>query len=262
MPIPKPKAGQSKDDYLSECIAFVLDEGTAEDEKQAYAICNDIWEEERKVQRTKGRCVAPGGGAMSETRERRVYPVRELVAEEGKISGYAAVFGEWSEDLGGFRERIRRGAFANTLTADVRALWQHDPSYVLGRTTNGTLRLQEDEVGLRIEVDPPETNWAQDAMTTMRRGDVDQMSFGFETVEDEWTRGKDGEQMRELVEVNLFDVSPVTFPAYPQTSVQVREHVADLQARAAHDEEGADEEASSRAREDLKLRIRVREVDG
>lgn len=254
MPIPKPKEGESQDDFLGRCIPFVLEEGTAGvdgtpmDQGQAVAICMDIWKKER---------------AMSETRERRVYEVRDLVVNEGQISGYAAVFGALSEDLGGFRERIRRGAFAKTIqTADVRALWQHDASYVLGRTTNGTLRLQEDELGLRIEVDPPDTTWARDAMTTMRRGDVNQMSFGFETVEDKWMRAKDGETERELVEVNLFDVSPVTFPAYPQTSVQVRQHLADLRARAADDEEGAGEDASSRARENLKLRIRVREVEG
>lgn len=160
--------------------------------------------------------------------ERRVFPVRELrVAGEGdqprKINGYAAVFNELSEDLGGFIERIKPGAFAKTLQeADVRALWNHDPNYVLGRTKPGTLRLAEDQTGLAIEIDPPmEAQWARDLMVSMIRGDVDQMSFGFRTIRDEWVTA--GEQIvRTLLEVQLYDVSPVTFPAYPQTEVNVR----------------------------------------
>lgn len=143
-------------------------------------------------------------------------------SEEPKITGHAAVFNQWSEDLGGFREIIRPGAFAKTIKeADVRALFNHDPNYVLGRNKAGTLRLEEDKKGLAIEIDPPDTQWARDLTTSIQRGDIDQMSFGFRTVKDKW--GDDGEtNQRELLEVELFDVSPVTYPAYPQTSVGVR----------------------------------------
>lgn len=158
--------------------------------------------------------------------ERRAFPLTEIrmVDEDTtpKITGYAAVFNELSKDLGGFREKIAPGAFSKTLqTADVRALWNHDPNFVLGRNKSGTLSLREDERGLRIEITPPDTQWAKDLITSMKRGDIDQMSFGFRTVADEWeTQGK--ENIRTLKEVELFDVSIVTYPAYPQTTVQAR----------------------------------------
>ena len=160
-------------------------------------------------------------------RERRTvrHEIRVLEGDKGPIvEGYAAVFDEWSDDLWWFREKIRQGAFSKTIQeADVRALWNHDPNLVLGRTGSGTLELWEDEVGLGYRARPPDTQWARDALVTMRRGDVDQSSFGFEVVRDEWGEAEDSDLLeRELIEVRLWDVSPVTFPAYPQTSVQVR----------------------------------------
>jgi HK97 family phage prohead protease len=165
--------------------------------------------------------------------------------EPQKIKGYAAVFDRWSEDLGGFREIIRKGAFSKTVSkADVRALFNHDPNYVLGRTKSGTLALTEDDKGLAIEISPPDAQWARDLMVSISRGDISQMSFGFRVPKngDKWTE-ENGKTMRELLEVELFDVSPVTFPAYPQTSVGVRSaedvyqaHVAEAQARKATDE--------------------------
>lgn len=164
--------------------------------------------------------------------ERRVFSLTELRLTEAdqqpRIAGYSAVFNSLSEDLGGFRERIRPGAFSKTLeeSADVRALLNHDPNYVLGRTRSGTLRLVEDERGLAVENQPPDTQWARDLVVSMRRGDVDQMSFQFKTIRDEWLQ-ENNMVVRELVEVRLFDVSVVTFPAYPQTTVGVRA-LADL----------------------------------
>jgi len=139
-----------------------------------------------------------------------------------KIVGYAAVFNQLSEDLGGFREKISPGAFRKTIQeADIRALWNHDSNYVLGRNKSGTLKLEEDSHGLRIEITPPETTWAKDLITSMKRGDVDQMSFGFRTIKDRW-ENDGGRNIRTLLEVELFDVSPVTYPSYPQTEVQAR----------------------------------------
>ncbi len=149
--------------------------------------------------------------------------VRQGKTGAATLAGYAAVFGEWSEDLGGFRERIAPGAFQAALTGDVRALWNHDPAFVLGRTTNGTLRLAEDGRGLRVEIDPPEGSLYAGFLENVRRGDVSQMSFGFSVIEDEKSYDEKGERLRLLKEVRLYEVSPVTFPAYPQTEVNVRE---------------------------------------
>lgn len=136
-----------------------------------------------------------------------------------QFRGYAAVFNSLSEDLGGFVEQIVRGAFTKTIQeADVRALWNHDPNVVLGRNKAGTLRMWEDTHGLGYEVDAPDTTAARDLAVSMERKDVDQSSFGFSTVADEWELTERDYPMRTLLEVRLFDVSPVTFPAYEAAS--------------------------------------------
>lgn len=139
-----------------------------------------------------------------------------------KMFGHAAMFDSLSEDLGGFRERIAPGAFAKSLeSADIRALFNHDSNIVLGRNKAGTLRLKEDMSGLAIEIDPPDTQAARDLMVSMKRGDISQMSFGFRTIQDKWAK-VNNEWVRTLLEVDLFDVSPVTYPAYNSTDIAVR----------------------------------------
>jgi len=172
--------------------------------------------------------------------ERRIFNCSglELRAGDGDdappvLTGYAAMFDELSEDLGGFRERIAPGAFAKALGGDVRALFNHDGNLILGRTKAKTLRLNEDQRGLRVEIMPPDTSAARDLMTSIERGDVDQMSFGFSTLKDSWD-DVDGEIVRTLIEVRLYDVSPVTFPAYPQTEIALRSMQA-WQAETAGD---------------------------
>lgn len=146
----------------------------------------------------------------------------EMRVEDGRIEGYAAIFGQWSEILGWFRERIQRGAFKKTLgEADVRALFNHDPNYVLGRNRANTLELGEDSHGLWFSVTPPETHWASDLRESIRRGDINQASFQFDAVRDAWHMNVEPAE-RELIEVRLYDVSVVTFPAYLQTSVSAR----------------------------------------
>ena len=154
-------------------------------------------------------------------------PEFRVDADDGvkRISGYAAVFDKWSEDLGWFREKIAPGAFADALKkSDTVALFNHDSNLVLGRTSNGTLRLKEDEVGLHMEVDLPDTQAASDLYKLVERGDIKQQSFGFIVEENEWRYGKNGElDERTITRVSdLFDVSPVTYPAYPDTSVAKR----------------------------------------
>lgn len=160
--------------------------------------------------------------------ERRSFPVDELRIDGNQqqpvITGHAAVFNQRSLDLGGFYEVIAPGAFANTIkTADVRALFNHDANFILGRTKSRTLTLAEDEKGLSVRISPPDSIWANDLLESIKRGDIDQMSFGF-TVSDagqKWQRSG-GEIVRTLLDVQLFDVSPVTYPAYPQTDVSAR----------------------------------------
>jgi uncharacterized protein len=165
-------------------------------------------------------------------REYRNVANAELRKRAGKtpgLEGYAAVFNQLSEDLGWFRETVMPGAFADCLAADpdVRALFNHDPSTVLGRTTAKTLRLAEDSKGLHFTVDLPDTQSARDLLTSIERGDVSQCSFGFRVrrqkfAEETDAAGDETSLIRELHAVDVFDVSPVTFPAYPQTSVDKR----------------------------------------
>jgi len=139
------------------------------------------------------------------------------------IRGHAAVFNSLSEDLGMFREVLRPGAFASVLQdPDTRSLINHDDNLVLGRVGSKTLRLSEDQRGLYQETDLGGQSYAQDLAISMRRGDVNQQSFGFVVGTDNW-RKENGEQIREVTTVKrLLDVSVVTFPAYRATDAQVR----------------------------------------
>ncbi len=153
--------------------------------------------------------------------------VRVETREDGKrrIVGHAAVFNQLSEDLGGFREQIAPGAFAEAIKSDdVRALYNHNPDHILGRNMAGTLSLAEDARGLAIEIDPPDTQIARDLLVSMERGDINQMSFGFSVKPNgqNWANDDAGTVIRTLTRVRLYDVSPVTFPAYPQTDVAAR----------------------------------------
>lgn len=171
--------------------------------------------------------------------ERRVLAGNLEVRTTGdapKLVGHAAVFNRDSELIfGSFIERIAPGAFAESIAKpdDIRALINHDPNLILGRNVSKTLALREDDEGLQVEIDPPKTSYAQDLLESTRRGDISQMSFGFETLVDQWERGEDGKpDVRTLLKVRLFDVSPVTFPAYPDTDVAVRSHEAFHQSQA------------------------------
>ena len=140
-----------------------------------------------------------------------------------RITGYAAVFDKLSENLGGFREKIAPGAFDNILGDDVRALFNHDANHVLGRTKSGTLAIGIDANGLTYSIDPPDTQSARDLMASMKRGDIDQSSFGFTVDDDDWVEDDDGRTIRTIKKVSrLYDVSPVTYPAYPDTSAATR----------------------------------------
>lgn len=155
--------------------------------------------------------------------ERRFSAELRVDTAAQRIVGYAAKYDLSSEDLGGFREFVRPGAFQRSLDSapDVRALIDHNPSLILGRTVSGTLKLESDAIGLKVTIDPPDTQYAADLMAVMSRGDVSQMSFAFTTSEDSWDL-VDGQRVRSLLAVELHDVSVVTYPAYPDTTVAVR----------------------------------------
>ncbi|MCO7225768.1 HK97 family phage prohead protease [Pleionea sp. CnH1-48] len=136
------------------------------------------------------------------------------------ITGYAAVFNSLSENLGGFREQIESDAFNEVLENDVRALFNHDQNFVLGRSQSGTLKLSVDETGLHYEITPPDTQTVRDlVLEPMARGDISQSSFAFTVEDDDWREDDEGRIVRTIKKVrSLLDVSPVTYPAYTDTT--------------------------------------------
>ena len=185
--------------------------------------------------------------------ERRIIATQLEVRAAGdapaSLVGYAAVFNRDAVIAGMFRERIAAGAFESAIREDdVRALFNHDPNCVLGRNTAGTLRLTEDETGLRYEVDPPDTQIARDLMVSIKRGDVNQSSFGFQVVREEWSTPENRAELptRTILEARLFDVSPVTYPAYEETTAEARAQAATLvESAAATLERAQDSEAQA-----------------
>ena len=163
--------------------------------------------------------------------EKRYFDVTEFRIEDTdkgkKLIGYAAVFNLFSLELddwlyGTYKERIANGAFAETIVNDdIRALFNHEPNLILGRNKAGTLRLKEDSQGLLIENDIPDTQLGRDMIVSVGRKDLTGMSFAFQTQKEQMDEEQDP-PVRTLLKVKLFDVSIVTYPAYPDTSVGVR----------------------------------------
>lgn len=152
-----------------------------------------------------------------------VLPVERRADDgNGTATGYAAVFGETADIGDFFREIVARGAFTETLkTADVMAYYDHDRGRVLGRSSAGTLRLKEDQKGLAVEIDLPDTSDGRDVRTLLDRGDVSGMSFGFIVTRQEWDETGDI-PTRTIHEVDLREVSIVSEPAYDGTSIALR----------------------------------------
>ncbi len=191
--------------------------------------------------------------------ERRVHAspvtVRKADGQPTTIVGYAAVFSAEAVIGGLFRERIAPGAFRNVIgaTADVRALFNHDDNFILGRTTNGTLRLSEDERGLRYEFDPnPDDPAAASVVAKIQRADVSQSSYGFRVKDggDEWTKPATRSELplRTIREFELLrDVSPVTFPAFEETTAEARSAAAATRAAMPADDDTPEEAAAEAA---------------
>lgn len=196
--------------------------------------------------------------------ETRYFDIRATNNETRTVAGYAAVFGQPSVMLyGQFREQIERGAFAGSLKDDIRALWNHNDSIVIGRTKAATLRLAEDAHGLRVEIDMPAER--RDLFESIQRGDVDQMSFGFDALADSWDKDADGVILRTLRNVKLYEVSPVTFPAYPQTEIAMRGDALgdkpEIPAHLTQDAHGGDAERAQARLAEMRRRLDLADIE-
>ena len=162
-----------------------------------------------------------------QTPEKRLYTFStelRAASDSGDLIfvGHAAPFNRRSNDLGYFIEQIAPGAFAKSIREDdIIFTINHDPSKILARTKSGTLTLSEDSIGLLAEATLA-PSYARDLEISMRRGDVSQMSFVFETRNDFWETDANGNYIRTLLDVKLYDVSVVTIPAYPDTDAALR----------------------------------------
>ena len=179
------------------------------------------------------------------------------------ITGYAAVFYDGSEETQ-FRwakdyvERVAKGAFQRAIKEDdVRGLFNHDDNLILGRNVAGTLRMEEDSHGLRYEIDLPETAQADAVLTAVKRGDITGCSFSFIATKETFSReGKDADEIivRTIDEVQLYDVGPVTYPAYKGTEVQAR---SAKEAQEARNTFSAKQDEDRKAAELRKRRVLV-----
>lgn len=178
------------------------------------------------------------------------------------IKGYGAKFRTLSESMpimrdgekvGTFREQLMPGCFASAIpTSDIRSLFNHNPDLILGRTTSGTMRVAEDEVGLTFEVDPPDTTYSRNLQISMGRGDINQCSFGFSVAEGGDSFAKDsmpGCWIRSIHKIaKLYDVSPVTYPAYVDTSCSMRSALSAVATEEAEIEKRVAEQAEEEKR--------------
>ena len=172
-------------------------------------------------------------------------PVKVETREEGgqaTVTGYAAVYHR-EDDPGteyrlweGAVERISRSAFDRALAEkdDARALFNHDSNFVLGRAASGTLRLSSDDTGLRYDIDLPDTQAARDVAASIQRGDITGSSFAFEVEKASWEEREGGPDVRNIDSVRLFDVGPVTYPAYESSTTGMRSVEAGSAAQAEH----------------------------
>ena len=158
----------------------------------------------------------------SVVKEQREFRMESAEQNGNTIRGYAAVYNSDSEWMGGFYEQIATGAFDGVMDNDVRAYFNHDENLLLGRVSSGTLRISTDKRGLFYEVDLPNTTYANDLAELMKRGDVNQSSFAFLIEKDRWEQ-RDGTTYRIIEKVSrLLDVSPVSQPAYPDATSELK----------------------------------------
>ena len=144
-------------------------------------------------------------------------------AESKKLVGYVVQWNKESETLWGeYVERFAPNAFADSLKSgkDVRALFEHDHTKLLGRTSSGTLKLEEDSTGLRFELIPPDTQLGKDLLVSVERGDISGMSFGFRTIKNEWDFSVEP-NLRTVQQAELVEITVTSIPAYPDSSLEI-----------------------------------------
>ena len=222
MPLPEPNEGETHDEFVDRCMANPTMNEEHPDNDQRYAICEGIWEDDKKS-------IVPAVERRFTAHKRA--PVRVETRADGskRIVGLAAVYYDGTKETEyelwpGVRERIQPGAFARILKEkpDVRALFNHDPNHILGRTAKKTLILRSTDDGLEYEIDPPDTQMARDVMALLERGDIDGSSFSFR-IKEETTINEEKDVIYELADfAQLYDVGPVTFPAYTATTADLR----------------------------------------
>lgn len=158
------------------------------------------------------------------------------------LTGYAAKFNSETQIYTDYFEKIEPGAFSKTLNDqdDVRALFNHDENYVLGRTKSGTLTLEEDEIGLKFSLTMPDTQFAKDLYKQIERGDISQCSFGF-YIRDSKEEFVNNTILSTLRDVKLFDISIVTYPAYEDTVVEVKKRSINFQEKFINKSEETNE---------------------
>ncbi len=230
MPMPKPHKDEMEKEYMDRCMSDKAMNDEFSDNKQRYAVCMTNWKNKGKKKEKKSEDnvnIERRFISMDETELR----VERKEGEPTKIVGYFAKFEKMSGNLGGFREKIEPGFFEEALKredCDCVDLFNHDPNYILGRQSAGTLKIWEDKVGLRYECTAPNTQLIKDlVLSPIERRDIKGCSFGFKVKGggDTWEENEDGMTVRTLKKggcERLVDGSQVTFPAYPETDVALR----------------------------------------
>ena len=224
MPLPEPQADETHDEFMDRCMSGLAEEYP--DDDQRYAICEGQWGADKKTAQgqIERRFTAAEAGELR---------IEERENGNPGIKGLGAIYYDGTPRTEftlypGMVEHIRPGAFAEVLRSepDVRALFNHDPNCVLGRTANDTMLLKSTRRGLEYDIEPADTQQARDVVALVRRGDVTGSSFSFMIPPDgeKWEHDDERDlDVRTIVKVSrLFDVGPVTFPAYEATEAALR----------------------------------------
>jgi len=250
--MPTPNDSEDKETFMGRCMADETMISEYPDGSQRYAICQSQWGEKSMPQMKTERRYTP---------ER--LSVERVKDQPPRIVGYAAVYYDGTERTqyelwDGAVERIMPGAFDAALATDVRGLFNHDPNLILGRTSAGTMGLTADSRGLRYSIDAPDSPNGENVRAAVERGDVTGSSFSFIVNDVRWLK-EESLQVREILGVELFDVGPVTFPAYSATTAGVRA-MGDLETVKAELAEIRIRE-SSLAAESRRRKIRARLIE-